>query len=175
VKETNSSLEILNIREAEIKDIDRINDIYNQAIHEKFKVAYLKPWTKEMRLEWFKEHTIAGYPICVAEIDAVVNGFVFINPYRPGREALTQTVEISYFIDKKYRRRGIGKKLIEYMESKCCKLGVKTLFAIIIDTNEASINLIEKCGYKKWGHLPKIAFFDTIEAGHLYYGKRIMP
>jgi phosphinothricin acetyltransferase len=61
------------------------------------------------------------------------------------------------------------------MESKCPKLGIKTLFAIIIDKNEASIKLIEKCGYEKWGHLPEIAVFDTMEAGHLYYGKRIMP
>jgi phosphinothricin acetyltransferase len=63
----------------------------------------------------------------------------------------------------------------EYMESKCDILGIKTLFAVIIDNNEASINLIEKCGYKKWGHLPKIAIFDNIEVGHLYYGKRILP
>jgi hypothetical protein len=34
---------------------------------------------------------------------------------------------------------------------------------------------IEKCGYKKWGHLPKIAIIDNVEVGHLYYGKRIIP
>ncbi|MDR0723109.1 MAG: GNAT family N-acetyltransferase [Treponema sp.] len=165
----------MNIRNAKTEDIDRINDIYNQAIHEKFKVAYVTPWTKHRRLEWFKEHTIEEYPIYVAEIDTTVIGFVFINPYRPGRKALKQTAEISYFVDNNYRRKGIGRKLIEYMESKCSKLGIKTLFAIIIDNNEESVKLIEKCGYKKWGHLPKIAIFDTIEVGHLYYGKRIIP
>jgi len=166
---------MINIRDAEIEDIDRINDIYNYVIHEKFKVAYLIPWTKDMRLEWFKEHNHKEYPIYVAEIDNVVIGFVFIHPYRQGRVALKQTAEISYFVDNNYRRMGVGKKLIEYMELKCCILGIKTLFAIIIDNNEASINLIEKCGYEKWGHLPKIAIFDNIEVGHLYYGKRILP
>lgn len=174
MEKTNRSLEIINIREAKIEDVDRINAIYNQAIHEKCKVAYLTPWTKNMRLEWFKEHTITEYPIYVAELDNMVHGFVFINPYRPGRSALKQTAEISYFVDHHHRRRGIGKHLIEYMESKCCTLGVKTLFAIIIDNNEASIKVIEKCGYKKWGHLPKIAVFDNVEVGHLYYGKRII-
>jgi phosphinothricin acetyltransferase len=163
----------MNIREAKTDDVDRINDIHNQAIHEKFKVAYLIPWTKEKALEWFKNHNTKEYPIYVVEIDNAVIGFVYINAYRPGRIALKQTAEISYFIDKNYRRRGIGKKLIEYMESNCHILGIKTLFAIIIDNNAASIKLIEKCGYRKWGHLPKIAVFDTIEVGHLYYGKRI--
>ena len=125
-------------------------------------------------MEWFKEHNNEEYPIYVAEIDNVVVGFVFINPYRQGRIALKQTAEISYFIDNNYRRMGIGKKLIEHMEARCYILGIKTLFAIIIDNNEASINLIEKCGYEKWGHLPKIAIFDNIEVGHFYYGKRIL-
>jgi phosphinothricin acetyltransferase len=106
-------------------------------------------------------------------MDNIVTGFVYIDSYRPGRTALKQTAEISYFVDKNYRRRGIGRKLIGFMESQCNDLGIKTLFAIIIDSNEASIKLIEKCGYKKWGHLPKIAIFDNIETGHLYYGKRI--
>lgn len=165
----------MNILKLEIKDIDRIDDIYNQAVFEKYKVADLTPWTKDKRLEWFKEHSVKEYPVFIAEIDDVVAGFIYISPYRPGRMALKQTVEISYFIDKNYRRRGIGKKLIEQMELECCKLDIKTLFAIIIDNNEESIKLIEKCGYKKWGHLPKIALFDNIEVGHLYYGKRIIP
>jgi hypothetical protein len=37
----------MNIRNAELEDIDRMNDIHNQAINEKFKVAYLTSWTNE--------------------------------------------------------------------------------------------------------------------------------
>jgi phosphinothricin acetyltransferase len=165
----------MNIRDAKTEDVERINNIHNQSILEKFKVAYLTPWTNDNCFEWFKEHNRKEYPIFVAEIDNTVIGFVYINPYRPGRMALKQTAEISCFIDKDYRGKGIGKKLIEYMESQCYELDIKTLFAIIIDNNEASIKSIEKCGYEKWGHLPKIAIFDNMEVGHLYYGKRIIP
>jgi phosphinothricin acetyltransferase len=165
----------MNIRDAKTEDVERINNIHNQSILEKFKVSYFIPWTNDICFEWFKEHNSKEYPIYVAEIDNTVIGFVYINPYRPGRIALKQTAEISCFIDKDYREKGIGKKLIEYMESQCYKLDIKTLFAIIIDNNEDSIKLIEKCGYEKWGHLPKIAIFDNIEVGHLYYGKRIIP
>jgi phosphinothricin acetyltransferase len=164
----------MNIREAKTADAEQINRIHNQAVHEKFKVAYLTPWTEDRCFEWLKERDGKEYPVYVAEVDRAVTGFVYIDPYRPGRAALRQTAEISYFVDRDYRGRGTGRKLIEYMESKCHTLGIKTLFAVILDTNEASIKLIEKCGYGKWGHLPEIAIFDTVEAGHLYYGKRII-
>jgi hypothetical protein len=40
----------MNIRNAKLKDIDSINNIHNQAINEKFKVAYLTFWTSDMML-----------------------------------------------------------------------------------------------------------------------------
>jgi phosphinothricin acetyltransferase len=164
----------MNIRDAKIEDVESINNIHNQAIDEKFKVSYLAPWTKDRRLEWFQEHNSEEYPVFVAEIDNTVIGYAYISPYRPGRVALQQTAELSCFIDKDYRGKGIGKKLIAHLESQCCKLGVKTLFAIVLDANEASIKLMEKCGYEKWGHLPGVAIFDHVEVGHLYYGKRMV-
>jgi phosphinothricin acetyltransferase len=163
----------MNIRTANIDDAGRLNEIHNQAIGEKFKVAYTTPWTDGMMLDWLKGHGGKDYPVYVAETDATVVGFVYISPYRPGRAALRQTAEISIFVDKEYRRKGIGKRLIEFMESRCGDLGIKTLFAILLDSNDASIKLLENCGYTKWGHLPGIALFDNVEAGHLYYGKRI--
>jgi phosphinothricin acetyltransferase len=165
----------MNIRDAKIEDVGPINNIHNQAIEEKFKVAYLEPWTQERCVEWFKEHTGKEYPVYVAEIDTTVIGFAYISPYRQGRVALKQTAEISYFVDKDCRGKGIGKQLIAYVESQCSKLGIKTLFAIILDANEASVKLMEKCGYEKWGHLPGVAVFDGVDAGHLYYGKRVVP
>ena len=102
----------MNIRNVKLEDIDHINNIHNQAINEKFKVAYLTPWTNDMMSEWFKEHDSKEYPAYVAEIDNTAIGYVYIDSYRPGRVALKQTAEISYFVDKNYRRMGIGKKLI---------------------------------------------------------------
>jgi phosphinothricin acetyltransferase len=165
----------MNIRDAKIEDVEHINNIHNQAIAEKFKVSYLTPWTKDRRFEWFKEHNSEEYPIFVAEIDHTVVGFVYVTPYRPERIALKQTAELSCFIDKDHRGKGIGTQLIAHMESQCSKLGIKTLFAIVIDANEASIKLMEKCGYEKWGYLPGVAVFDGTEVGHLYYGKRVVP
>jgi phosphinothricin acetyltransferase len=93
----------MNIRDAKAEDVESINSIHNQAIREKFKVAWSVPWTEERCFEWFEEHNRREYPVYVAETDNTVVGFVYINPYRPGRSALKQTAEISYFVDKDYR------------------------------------------------------------------------
>jgi phosphinothricin acetyltransferase len=86
-----------------------------------------------MMLERFKKHDSKKHPIYVAEIDNSVIGFVYIDSYSPGRIALKQTAEISYFVDKNYRGKEVGKKLIEFMESQCNNLGITTLFTIIIE------------------------------------------
>ncbi|MCL2412603.1 MAG: N-acetyltransferase family protein [Bacteroidales bacterium] len=161
------------IRKADTKDLERINEIFNQAILDKFQVADLTQWTIEKRQQWFDERNHEEYPIYVAEIDDIVVGYANINPYRPGRMAVRQTAEISCFIDKNCRASGIGKTLMNFLEPESAKIGIKTLFAIIIDNNDASIKLVEKLGYEKWGHMPNVAVFENVEAGHVYYGKRI--
>ena len=164
----------MTIRTASIEDLEPIDAIYNQAVLEQ-KVADLAPWTDERRRSWFREHSGGPYPLYIAEIDNTVAGYGSVSPYRPGRMAVRQTAELSYFVDEKYRRRGIGRALIAFIESQCAQLQIKTLFAIILDHNEGSIKLIENCGYSQWGHLPRVARFGTEERGHVYYGKRIIP
>ena len=55
----------------------------------------------------------------------------------------------------------------------CPSLNIKALIAILIENNKGSINLLKNHGFEKWGHMPKIAEFNGIEIGHLYYGLRI--
>jgi len=162
----------MNIRKAKTEDLESINLIFNQAVIAQF-IADLTPWTIEKRFEWFNEHNNENYPVFIAEIDDFIAGFIYLSPYRQGKMALKHTAEISFFIDKNHRRKGIGKKLIEHTEKECKKSGIKTIVAIILDNNKASVNLVEKCGYGKWGHLPEVALFGNIETGHFYYGKRI--
>jgi len=99
--------------------------------------------------------------------------YLTISPYRPGRQALRYTAEVSYYVDFDHHGRGIASNLLQHMIGLCPSLDIKTLFAIILDSNQGSIRLLEKYGFKKWGHLPRVADFDGIEVGHLYYGLRM--
>ena len=163
----------MNIRIAERKDLEAIVEIYNQAISAGQKTADLTPFTTDDRKQWFEGHTPDKYPIIVAEEKEQVLGYLTISAYRSGRNALRHTAEVSFFIHFEHHRQGIASRLLQHAIDMCPKLEIKTLFGILLDSNKASVKIFEKFGFEKWGHMPRVAEFDGIEVGHLYYGLRI--
>ena len=163
----------MNIRTATFEDLEAIVEIYNQAIAAGQKTADTTPVTTEDREKWFDGHTPDKYPILVAEDGNIIVGYLTISAYRPGRMALRYTAEVSYFVHFEHHRQGIASNLLQYAIDLCPSLRIKNLFAILIDSNQGSIGILEKYGFEKWGHMPRVAEFDGIEVGHLYYGLRI--
>ena len=163
----------MDIRVAAFDDIEAIVDIYNQAIATGQKTADITPVTAEDRDKWFEDHSPDKYPILIAEDGNLIVGYLNISAYRPGRMALRYTAEVSYYVHFEHHRQGIASKLLQHAIGMCPSLRIKTLFAILLDSNQGSIKLLEKFGFEKWGHMPRVAEFDGIEAGHLYYGLRI--
>ena len=163
----------MNIRIAKFEDLEAIVEIYNQAITAGRKTTDITPVSINDRKIWFQAHHPDKYPILVAEKDNIIVGYLSISPYRPGRMALRHTAEVSYYVRFEHHRQGTASNLLKYAINMCPSLRIKTLFAILIDTNQASIRLMEKYGFEKWGHMPRVAEFDGVEAGHLYYGLRI--
>lgn len=164
---------MVNIRIAEPKDLEVIVRIYNQAVTAGQRTADTEPVSVESRRKWFESHDPAKYPIIVAESEGDILGWASVSAYRPGRKALRYTAEISYYIDFDYHYKGIGSLLLLKVIEMCPLLHIKTLFAILIDSNLGSINLLRKFNFEEWGHMPAVADFDGIEVGHLYYGLRI--
>lgn len=161
------------IRLAHLEDLPLIVDIYNQSIPSQRSTADTEPVTVESRKNWFLEHIPEKYPIFVAEMDGSVAGWCSLSAYRPGRAALRYTAEISYYIAQEYQRQGVATALIEYAIEACPQLKLKNLFAIVLERNTASLKLLEKMGFEKWGYLPRVADFDGHETGHHYYGRRV--
>ena len=161
------------IRTAKLEDLEAIIKIYNQAVNSKFETADTTEIKTADRTEWFLKHEPDKYPIFIYEKQGEVLGWLSISPYREGREALKYTAEISYYIHRKYKRQGIGSKLIEHVLLAGKELGYKTIFAIILDKNTASIELLKKFGFTEWGHMPDVADFNGEECGHIYMGRRL--
>lgn len=162
-----------NIRTATITDLGSIIEIYNQAMSSRFETSDTLAIDPEDKITWFKNHQQEAYPIFVYEIKNKIVGWVSISPYRLDHKALRYTVEISYYVDYGFRRQSIGSKLVEHVIKRSKELNYKTLLAVIYDRNEASIKLMEKFHFEKWGHMPKIAYFEGVECGHVYYGLKI--
>lgn len=165
----------MSIRFIETKDQRQVIEIYNRAIQLGFATADTEPTSIEARAHWFRTHTESEYPIYVDEESGVVRGWCSLNPYRPGRQALRHTAEISYYVDQPFQRRGIATALIQHAMQDSSRLSIKTLFAIILESNQGSIDLLMKLGFEKWGYLPDVADFDGVECSHVYLGKRIGP
>ena len=159
-----------NIRTAGFEDLKSIIEIYNQAVNAKFETADLTEIKLSDRIAWFLSHKPDTYPIFVYEAHGQVLGWISFSPYRNGREALKFTIEISYYVHRDFKRQGIGSKLIEHALIESKKMKYKTLFAIVLDKNTASLNLLYKFGFIKWGHMPNIADFDGEVCGHVYLG-----
>jgi len=160
------------IRKAIATDSPRLTAIYNQAIQAR-QTADTTPMTPKDRQSWFDSHQQPNYPLFVVEKAGSVCGYSTLSQYRGGRPALRYAVEISYYLDKTFQRQGLGSILLQHALATAKDLGFKHVFAILLDTNLPSIGLLEKFGFEKWGHLPKIAEIDGIVCGHLYYGKHL--
>lgn len=163
----------IEVRIAEQADVPAITAIYNQAIVARFQTADMTAVDEANRTAWLAAHAADRYPVFVAVVDNGVRGYCSLSAYRPGREALRHTAEISYYVDADYQCKGIGTALIAYAIEQAPKVNIKSLFAILLDANAHSAGLLEKFGFERWGHMPRVADFDGIEAGHLYYGMRV--
>jgi phosphinothricin acetyltransferase len=154
---------------AKISDLPRIDEIYNQAIALQ-ATAHLNPLSEKERLDWFTQHDPESYPVFVAETGGKVVGWLSISPYRPGRMALRLTAEISYYINKDHCRLGIGTQLMHHALTVAPSLNLRQVFAIVMEHNTASINLLKRFHFQQWGFLPKVADFDGKKCGQYYYG-----
>ena len=161
------------IRLAYIEDLPIINRIYNQAVRQKFCTAHLSPISLKQCEEWFEEHDPDRFPVFVAIQGEQVTGWVSLGPYRSERQALAHVVEVSYYVDEQERRKGIGSMLLEYVISVAPSFGFSVLIAILLNRNPASLALLKKFGFSRWGTMPGIAKIDDQLADHLYYGLKL--
>jgi len=163
----------MTIRSSIENDYLEIVNIYNHAVDEKFATADTEYVSVESKMNWFEQHSIDTYPIYVAEENNEIVGWCSLSPHRLGRKALRTVAEISYYIHKDHRRKGIANSLITHTIRKAKQLGFKNLITILLDLNKPSIYLLEKFGFEKWGHLPEIALIDETICGQFIYGKKL--
>ena len=76
----------LKIRPANLNDLPRIVDIYNQAIRSGTATGTMVEFTVEERVEWFQKFDVDSFPIYVAEQDNKVVGYASLSPYRTNHQ-----------------------------------------------------------------------------------------
>jgi L-amino acid N-acyltransferase YncA len=162
----------MEIRDAVEADLPAIIDIYNVAVTTRIATAQLEPVTLEERRDWLKEHSPARHPFWVVEVDGQVAGWLTIKPFLP-RCAYRGTVELSVYVDQKFRRRGIARSLLEEAIARGPSLGVSAMVGLIFGHNQPSLQLFEQLGFERWGLLPRVAQLDGVERDLAILGRHV--
>ncbi len=160
----------MRIRPAEEKDLEAITAIYNQGVEERWN-AQMNPVSMKERAKWMKkEHPADKFPIFVAESDGSVIGWASINQYHSNKKGFRSTGEVSYYVHKDVRRRGVGEALLRYLLECAPSYGFHHVIAVLLSHNLASVGMLEKCGFKHWGTMPDVVDMSGYICSHLYYG-----
>lgn len=162
----------LTIRDAVLEDLPSIVEIYNSTIASRMVTADLEPVTVADRMPWFEAHSPERHPLWVVERDQEIVAWFSYQPFY-GRPAYDATAEISIYISEACRGQGVGRWMIEYAIEACPRIGVKTMLGFVFGHNEPSLSLLQKYGFERWGHLPRVAVLDGIERDLIILGKRV--
>ena len=105
----------LTTRIASEQDIESIRMIYNQGIED--RIATLETEQKESpyMINWFEQHK-GRYKVLAAEQNGEVIGWASLNQYS-NRCAYNGVADLSVYIRRDFRGKGIGTKLLQDIES----------------------------------------------------------
>jgi L-amino acid N-acyltransferase YncA len=162
----------IRIRDATEADLPAIVEIHNAAIASRISTAQLEAVTVEGQREWFRAHSPAQYPIWVAELEGTIAGWLSFREFLP-RCAYRGTVELSVYISEQFRRRGVGRKLLQEAVARAPQLGIHSLVGLIFGHNEPSISLFQVAGFERWGLLPGVARIDEVLRDLTIFGRHI--
>ena len=127
-------------------------DIYNEAILHTTATFDTEVKDMEDRKAWLAEHN-GRYVIYVDVEDGKVAGYASLSRYRD-RKAFDPAVEISIYVHKDYRGRGIGRSLMENVLAYAAECEeIDTVISLITSENAASIHLHEAYGFEYCGQI----------------------
>jgi L-amino acid N-acyltransferase YncA len=101
-----------------------------------------------------------------------VIGWLDFKKFLP-RCAYRGTAEISVYVDQKFRRQGVGRRLLEQAIAGSLSLEITAMVGLIFAHNEPSLKLFEQLGFERWGLLPRIARLDGNERDLVIMGRHL--
>jgi phosphinothricin acetyltransferase len=144
----------ITIRAATSADLDRITDIYADAVTHGTASYELEPPDRSEMGTRFDSLMAGGFPYLVAEKDGILLGYAYAGAFRP-RPAYRFVVEDSVYVAPEAKGHGIGLKLMQGLIEAAKATGFRQIIAVIGDgrPDSASVRLHEKLGFRHSGCL----------------------
>lgn len=166
------------IRDATMADCPRLLEIYGYYVrHTAISFEYAVP--SQEAFEKRMETTMRRYPYLVAEEDGAVLGYAYAGPFA-ARAAYDWDCEVTVYVDRSDRKRGVGRLLYHALEQALRHMGIVNLYACVAYPERDdeyltgnSIDFHRHMGYEEQGRFPCCGY----KFGRWYHmaglGKRI--
>lgn len=82
-------------------------------------------------------------------------GYAYMAPYKK-REAYRISSEVTIYLKPEYAGKGIGSKVLAYLDKHAVQNGIHSFLAVICAENDTSVKLFGKNGYEKCAHLKEV-------------------
>ncbi|MEH7097929.1 arsinothricin resistance N-acetyltransferase ArsN1 family A [Neobacillus vireti] len=132
-----------------INDLESILHIYNQGIED--RIATLEEDQKDIgyMTEWFNIHN-GRFAVIVIETNGEIVGWTSLNPYS-NRCAYVGVADLSIYIRRDYRGRGVGSLLLKEIESTAIRNQFNKIVLFTFPFNNLGQGLYRKNGYREVG------------------------
>jgi phosphinothricin acetyltransferase len=137
----------MEIRPARAGDAADVAEIYNAGIRERTSTFE----TREREPDEIAERIgIKRHPFLVAELDGRLAGWAATSEYS-GRNVYAGVAECSVYVDPALRGRGLGTALLASLADEAARRGFHKLIGKLFATNEASMRLVARNGFRTVG------------------------
>jgi L-amino acid N-acyltransferase YncA len=145
-------------RLAKLNDIEYIMKIYNQGIEDRIATLETEPKNRTYMEEWLKQHK-GRFKVIVAEEEGAVLGWASLNPYN-NRCAYAGVADLSVYIDREYRGKGIGGVLLTAIDDAARNNGFHKIVLFTFPFNHLGQRLYHKQGYREVGTFKNQGILD---------------
>ncbi len=139
----------MTVRPAGPADAAAICTIYNQGIEDRVATLETELRTPEERRQWLAARG-PRHPVIVAEAGSEVVGWGSLNSFNP-RKAYGYVADFSIYIERQWRGKGVGSRLLARLIELARALGYHKLVLSAFPTNPGGMALYEKFGFRTVG------------------------
>lgn len=136
----------LTIRPATIADSPAIARIYNQGIEDRVATLETQARSAEERAAWLAARGPRHPVLAAVDSGGLVHGWASLNPFNP-RPAYDHVADISVYVAREKRGRGIGDALLGALEEHARALGFHKLVLAAFPNNAPGMRLYQRHGY----------------------------
>jgi len=142
-------MEEIRLRDATQADVPNICVIHNQGIEDRVATLDVDPHTLDEQKAWFNRHG-PRHPVIVAEAVGEPIGWASLNQFS-ARLAYRFVADLSVYIERGWRGKGIGTLLLREIDARARALGYHKIVLSAFPSNQAGLRLYEKFGFRTVG------------------------